>query len=109
MFSVQTKVYFIDTSHLFFSNKEKLKEILNLHFVRERWNTERIRQSVQVNKFQTNPDKKLIYFSVNTNEDNNLTFTVECGGVNATIIQNDIAATNGYIHIIDRVLGIPTG
>lgn len=33
--------------------------------------------------------------------------TVEGGGVNATIITANIAATNGMIHIIDRVLGIP--
>lgn len=32
---------------------------------------------------------------------------MEGGGVNATIILSDIAATNGYLHIIDRVLGIP--
>lgn len=33
--------------------------------------------------------------------------TVEGGGVNATIITANIAATNGLIHIIDRVLGVP--
>lgn len=40
-------------------------------------------------------------------EDNNKTITVEGGGVNATIVQSDIAATNGFVHIIDHVLGIP--
>lgn len=38
---------------------------------------------------------------------NNRTVTVEGGGVNATVIQPDLAATNGIIHIIDRVLGVP--
>ncbi|KAH1026424.1 hypothetical protein HUJ05_000094 [Dendroctonus ponderosae] len=33
--------------------------------------------------------------------------TVEGGGVNATVIQPDLAAKNGIIHIIDRVLGVP--
>lgn len=33
--------------------------------------------------------------------------TVEGGGVNATVIQADLVATNGYVHIIDRVLGSP--
>jgi fasciclin 1 len=33
---------------------------------------------------------------------------VEGGGVNATIIQPDIGALNGIVHIIDRVLGVPT-
>lgn len=38
---------------------------------------------------------------------NNRTLTVEGGGVNATIIQPDLAAENGVVHIIDRVLGVP--
>ncbi|KAL1452464.1 hypothetical protein WDU94_006692, partial [Cyamophila willieti] len=38
---------------------------------------------------------------------NNLTLTVEGGGVNATVVQPDIASTNGIIHIIDTVLGVP--
>lgn len=38
---------------------------------------------------------------------NNRTLSVEGGGVNATVIQEDIAATNGIVHIIDRVLGVP--
>lgn len=33
--------------------------------------------------------------------------TVEGGGVNATVVTANIAATNGLIHIIDRVLGVP--
>lgn len=40
-------------------------------------------------------------------EGNNRTLMVEAGGVKATVIQEDIAATNGVIHIIDRVLGVP--
>ncbi|XP_077532660.1 fasciclin-1-like [Haemaphysalis longicornis] len=34
--------------------------------------------------------------------------TVEGGGVNATAVQSDIGTTNGVIHIIDRVLGMPS-
>lgn len=52
-----------------------------------------------------NENKKL-YFNVVT-EGNNRTLMVEAGGVKATVIQEDIAATNGVIHIIDRVLGVP--
>ena len=54
----------------------------------------------------TNVDKKFLYFNV-LNRDDNKTITVEGGGVNATIVQSDIAATNGFVHIIDHVLGIP--
>lgn len=32
---------------------------------------------------------------------------MEGGGVNATVIQPDLAAINGVVHIIDRVLGVP--
>lgn len=32
---------------------------------------------------------------------------MEGAGVNATLIQADIAQMNGYVHIIDRVLGVP--
>lgn len=55
----------------------------------------------------TNVDKKFLYFNVVSRDDNNKTITVEGGGVNATIVQSDIAATNGFVHIIDHVLGIP--
>lgn len=33
--------------------------------------------------------------------------TVESGNVNATAIQSDLGASDGILHIIDRVLGIP--
>lgn len=49
---------------------------------------------------------KYLYFNVVTLE-NNRTMTVEGGGVNATVLQPDLAATNGIIHVIDRVLGVP--
>lgn len=55
----------------------------------------------------TNVEKKFLYFNVVNRDDNNKTITVEGGGVNATIVQSDIAATNGFVHIIDHVLGIP--
>lgn len=47
-----------------------------------------------------------MYFNV-AKIDNVKKLTVEGGGVNATTVQEDIAAKNGYIHIIDRVLGVP--
>jgi fasciclin 1 len=48
-----------------------------------------------------------LYFNVLSQSKDNKTITVEGGGVNATIIQSDIAATNGFVHIIDHVLGVP--
>lgn len=61
---------------------------------------------LQIIPVPTNVDKKFLYFNVLSHTDNK-TITVEGGGVNATIIQSDIAATNGFVHIIDHVLGVP--
>lgn len=50
---------------------------------------------------------KSLYFNVVEDSNGNEIVTVEGGGVNATVITANIAATNGIIHIIDHVLGIP--
>jgi fasciclin 1 len=120
------------------SNKQKMKEILNLHLVNDRFNSEKIRSNnnnqvrnrkdganpirqqniqcaltvrpflcFQIVQVPTNVDKKFLYFNVVSRDGNNKTITVEGGGVNASIVQSDIAATNGFVHIIDHVLGIP--
>ena len=60
----------------------------------------------QIIQVPTNVDKKFLYFNV-LNQGDEKTITVEGSGVNATIIQSDIAATNGFVHIIDHVLGVP--
>lgn len=61
---------------------------------------------LQLFQVQTAVDKKSLYFNI-INHGNNQTLTVEGGGVNATVIQPNIAATNGIVHIINRVLGVP--
>ncbi|CAG9795259.1 unnamed protein product [Diatraea saccharalis] len=89
-------------------NHQKLKEILNLHLVRERLPMDAIIQNNmnQIYQAPTALPRKYLYFNVLTHG-NNKTLTVEGGGVNATVIQPNIAATNGFVHIIDRVLGVP--
>ncbi|XP_077294817.1 fasciclin 1 Fas1 domain-containing isoform X2 [Arctopsyche grandis] len=89
-------------------NKEKLQEILNLHVVRERLPLNKIIENNvhELFQVQTAVDRKNLYFNV-INHGNNQTLTVEGGGVNATVIQPNIAATNGIVHIINRVLGVP--
>lgn len=52
-------------------------------------------------------DGRNLYFNVISDRNGNQTVTVEGGGVNATIVQADIVQMNGYVHIIDRVLGVP--
>lgn len=55
---------------------------------------------------QTAADRRSLYFNVITSNSEQV-LTVEGGGVNATVVQADIAATDGVIHIIDKVLGVP--
>lgn len=89
-------------------NHQKLKEILKLHLVRERLPMETILHNNlnQIYQAPTASLRKYLYFNIIT-KGNNQTLTVEGGGVNATVTQPNIAATNGFVHIIDRVLGVP--
>ncbi|XP_014486638.1 PREDICTED: fasciclin-1 isoform X1 [Dinoponera quadriceps] len=97
-------------------DKKRVKEILNLHYVKERLPLEKIKDKTITQKpsvgrqhagVQTAADRKKLYFNVVQGPTGNQTVTVEGGGVNATIITANIAATNGIIHIIDRFLGVP--
>ncbi|VVD01840.1 unnamed protein product [Leptidea sinapis] len=89
-------------------NHQKLREILSLHLVRERLPMDVIihNNMNQIYQAPTALPRKYLYFNVLTYKDNQ-TLTVEGGGVNATVTQTNIAATNGFVHIIDRVLGVP--
>lgn len=62
---------------------------------------------LQLYQVPTALDRRILYFNFATNRQGNQTVTVEGAGVNATLIQADIAQMNGYVHIIDRVLGVP--
>ncbi|XP_044756737.1 fasciclin-1 isoform X2 [Coccinella septempunctata] len=87
----------------------RFREILNLHLVvDDKIYVDKILKNAQGRSFQspTLNKQQNLYFNVNT-VGNNRTVTVEGGGVNATVLQADLAATNGIIHVIDRVLGIP--
>ncbi|GLH15951.1 Fasciclin-1 [Gryllus bimaculatus] len=86
-------------------DKPRLREILDLHLVEERLPVEEIVKNNK-NQVPTAIEHKNLYFNVIPG-DHNYTLTVEGGGVNATVIQPNIAATNGIVHIIDRVLGVP--
>ena len=88
-------------------DKERVKEILNLHYVKERLPLEIIKDK-SVSQVPTAAGRKKLYFNVVQGPGSgNQTVTVEGGGVNATVVTGNIAATNGIIHIIDRVLGVP--
>ncbi|KAF9413777.1 hypothetical protein HW555_008112 [Spodoptera exigua] len=89
-------------------NHQKLRDILNLHLVRERLPLDAIihNNMNQIYQAPTALPRKYLYFNVLTRGQNQ-TLTVEGGGVNATVTLPNIAATNGFVHIIDRVLGVP--
>ncbi|XP_015431057.1 PREDICTED: fasciclin-1 [Dufourea novaeangliae] len=97
-------------------DKQRVKEILNLHYVKERLPLDKLKDRTVSQKpligkqhdgVQTAADRKKLYFNVVQGPSGNQTVTVEGGGVNATVVTANIAATNGIIHIIDRVLGVP--
>lgn len=89
-------------------DKRRLREVLYLHLVEKRLPVEEIIEKNKNQLFQvpTAADHKNLYFNV-IQGDHNYTLTVEGGGVNATVVQPNIAATNGIVHIIDRILGVP--
>ncbi|XP_016840749.1 fasciclin-1 isoform X3 [Nasonia vitripennis] len=97
-------------------DKNRVKQLLDLHYVKEYLpldviERKTIRQPLWVTQthysVQTVAPRMSLYFNVVEGPSGNNTVTVEGGGVNATIITANIGATNGIIHIIDRVLGVP--
>ncbi|XP_011302009.1 fasciclin-1 isoform X2 [Fopius arisanus] len=99
-------------------DKKRFRQILKLHYVREKLPLEEIKKKsvsavlpkgrgLQVNAVRTAADRRDLFFNVADGFDGKKVVTVEGGGVNATILTANIAATNGIIHIIDRVLGVP--
>ncbi|XP_055384345.1 fasciclin-1-like isoform X2 [Condylostylus longicornis] len=85
-------------------NREKMKDILNMHVIRDRVDiaTIKARNENRITLLPTLNNRTALYFNILGD-----TITVEGKGVNATLIQTDIAQTNGYVHIIDKVLGVP--
>ncbi|XP_053677949.1 fasciclin-1 [Anopheles nili] len=93
----------------FMSNRKKLREILLMHVVPGVLSTEKIKQKNQNSIFQTVTlhKRQLIYFNAHDNLTSRVrNVTVEAGGVNASVILGDIGAIDGYIHIIDHMLGV---
>ncbi|XP_050311264.1 fasciclin-1 isoform X2 [Anthonomus grandis grandis] len=91
--------------------KDKLKflEVLKMHVVLDQKlfvESAKEKNNMQVYQVPTMAKGRNLYFNVLSNR-TNTTMIVEGGGVTATVIQPDLAAKNGIIHVINRVLGIP--
>ncbi|XP_068155176.1 fasciclin-1 isoform X4 [Drosophila tropicalis] len=89
-------------------DRKKMIEILNMHIIKDRLNVEKIRQKNAnlIAQVPTLNNHTFLYFNVQ-GDGADAHITVEGGGVNATVVQADVAQTNGFVHIIDRVLGVP--
>ncbi|XP_058795465.1 fasciclin-1 isoform X2 [Phymastichus coffea] len=97
-------------------DKERIKDLLNLHYTKELLPLNVIeRKTIHKPEWSKKApyavnsahERASLYFNAVESSPGNSTVTVEGGGVNATIITANIGATNGIIHIIDRVLGVP--
>ena len=62
----------------------------------------------QMFQAETINDRRKLYFAVNKPNATVPQVSIEGGGVNASITTPNIIARNGVIHIIDRILGIPS-
>ncbi|XP_036144749.1 fasciclin-1 isoform X2 [Monomorium pharaonis] len=99
-------------------DKNWLREILKLHYVKKRLTLEEIEdKAIRLDKtlsrkwydgVPTAAYNKMLYFDVVWRSTEISTVTVEGSGGNATIIIPNIAITNGIVHVIDRVLGVPS-
>ncbi|KAH7728775.1 fasciclin domain protein [Aphelenchoides avenae] len=82
-----------------------LEQILKLHIVpAKELTTDEITNQTLV---ATVDNMRHLYFIRGEWPKNNITYYVVGGGVKAAIQMDNIAATNGIIHYIDRVLGVP--
>ncbi|XP_076309338.1 fasciclin-1-like [Tachypleus tridentatus] len=86
-------------------NITALTNLLRLHMVMKSVSTDDIRNG-RITEHLAADHLRYLYFRV-VGKDRNRTLTVDGGGVNATAVQADIGATNGIVHIIDQVLGMP--
>ncbi|XP_017004479.1 fasciclin-1 isoform X1 [Drosophila takahashii] len=89
-------------------DRNKMRQILNMHIIKDRLNVDKIRQKNAnlIAQVPTVNNNTFLYFNVR-GEGTDTVVSVEGGGVNATVIQADVAQTNGFVHIIDHVLGVP--
>ncbi|XP_053664791.1 fasciclin-1 [Anopheles marshallii] len=93
----------------FMSNRKKLLEVLMMHVVPDAITIDKIKRNNQNHIYQipTMTSRRFIYFNLNENRTTHAkSVTVEGGGVNASLVLGDIATKDGYIHIIDRMLGV---
>ncbi|CAJ0961491.1 unnamed protein product, partial [Mesorhabditis belari] len=82
-----------------------LEQVLKLHIVpAKELVSDEITNETIVN---TVDNMRQLYFVKGEWPKNNITYYVIGGGIRTAIIQDNVAATNGIIHYVERVLGVP--
>ncbi|OZC07064.1 hypothetical protein X798_05924 [Onchocerca flexuosa] len=82
-----------------------LEKILKLHIVPNKELT--INEITNETIVNTVDNIHQLYFIQSEWPRNNITYYVIGGGVRAAILMDNVAAVNGIVHFIDRVLGVP--
>ncbi|XP_050099671.1 fasciclin-1 [Anopheles aquasalis] len=93
----------------YLNDRKKMMEVFRMHLIPESLPIDRIRRSsAGIGHYATAAPNMFLYFDMQQNQQSHESIvTVEGGGVNATVLLPDITTTDGYIHLIDRVLGLP--
>ncbi|XP_022258774.1 fasciclin-1-like [Limulus polyphemus] len=86
-------------------NKTELTKLLRLHMVMKSVSTDDVWQGRIYDVITADKQRNMYFRAVGDRK--NKTLTLEAGGVNATAVEADIGATNGIVHVIDRMLGLP--
>ncbi|ETN65260.1 Fasciclin-1 precursor [Anopheles darlingi] len=94
----------------YLNDRKKMMEVFRMHLIQESLPIDRIRRSSTgvIGHYATAAPNMFVYFDLQQNQQSHESIvTVEGGGVNATVLLPDITTVDGYIHVIDRVLGLP--
>ena len=89
------------------NNRTKLEELLNLHVIEDTVSTIEVRNGHKGPRIPSRARGILLFEVLNYGKRAKFNITTECNTSGITT-QSDIAATNGIIHVIDRVLGEKT-
>lgn len=87
-------------------NPDEVRKILKLHIVPGNSVSSDDVRNGRIVKLPSLDTDQAVYFRF-LGEDQTGRLTMEAGGVTANAVQADIGATNGIIHVLDRVLGMP--
>ena len=87
-------------------DQQYCEELMGLHIVQGLVSSEEVRNGNK-RELMSLDGKRTVYFQVAQATVDTQVLTVEGGGVNSTAVQADIGATNGVIHVVDKVLGVP--